>query len=194
MENEGIRLHKRKWNWLDRGKKNAKRWWSQTQNELRSHEEPHTIGSIFQIEIVDRYRLGLTKPTKANKTKNKKMDTATEISQCEPFRAWREPGTKWQSVTTWQCLPEREAKTKTPAAVSLTITQSDQTIGNSYWAETNKKANKQRHNLPKSKTKLTWLNKHTDTHIETRIFTRIPQKTKGMIRKQDKPEGEEVNE
>jgi hypothetical protein len=58
-----------------------------THNELRSHEEPHTIGSIFQIEIVDRYSLGPTRPTKQNKTKNKKMDTAIEISQCEPFRA-----------------------------------------------------------------------------------------------------------
>lgn len=117
--------------------------------------------------------IALVPQSQQNKTKqkNKKMDTAIEISQCEPFRAWREPGTKWQSATTWQCLPEREAKTKTPAAVSLTITQSDQTIENSYWAETNKQThaqtNKHRHNLPKSETKLTWQNKHTDTHFYT---------------------------
>jgi hypothetical protein len=144
MEKEGIRLHKRKWNWLDRGKKKTQNDDEvKTQNELRSHEEPQTIGRTFGIENVNRYSLGPTKPTKRNKTKNKKMDTAIEISQCEPFRAWREPGTKWQSATTWQCLPEREAKIKTPAAVSLTITQSDQTIENSYWAETNKQTHAQ---------------------------------------------------
>jgi hypothetical protein len=67
-----------------RGKKTQNDDEVKTQNELRSHEEPQTIGSIFRIENVDRYSLGPTKPTKQ---KNKKMDTAIEISQCEPFRA-----------------------------------------------------------------------------------------------------------
>lgn len=188
MENEGIRLHKRKWNWLDRGEKKTQNDDEvKTQNELRSHEEPQTIGSIFRIENVDRYSLGPTKPTKQNKTKKQKNGHSYRdltMWTIQGLKRTRDEMTIRDNMT----MPSRK---RSQNQDSGSCKPDDHTIGPDHRKQLlswNKQTNTDTISLKPKQNLHGWIN------TQTRIFTRIPQKTKGMIRKQEKPEGEEVDE